>query len=314
VTAPRDLAIRPLGLGEVIDRSIALTRRHFRPLFVAMLAVEAPAIALGRLQQARAGDVLSLLGNPALARAAAPSLGWFFVGVLGMLAVLQLLATGVAAAIVAPSLDPTAADVPPPRRALAIATATVVQVLALGLAPALGAAPGALIAARAGGRAALVGGLVLAAAGGLLAFIVALLRLVLAPAVAAVEARGGLRAASRSARLMSPEPGVRFLQRPGIRASLVLLAAFLLALAVNGAAGLPRAIAVRLAGTPGALGLLGASLPLPLEIAVTVFEAAAAAALQPFSLVAVAVLYFDRRARREALDVEIWAARLEEGP
>jgi hypothetical protein len=312
VTAPRDLAIRPLGLGEVIDRSIALTRRHFRPLFVAMLAVEAPAIALGRLQQARVGDVLSLLGDPALARAAAPSLGWFFVGVLGMLAVLQLAATGVAAAIVAPSLDPAAANVSPPRRALAIATATAVQALALGLAPALGAVPGALVAARAGGRTALVGGIVLAAAGGLLAFIVALLRLVLTPAVAAVEARGGLRAAVRSARLMSPEPGVRFLHRPGIRASLVLLAAFLLALAVNGAAGLPRAIAVRLAGTPGALGLLGASLPLPLEIAVTVFEAAAAAALQPFSLVAVAVLYFDRRARREALDVEIWAARLEE--
>ena len=43
--AGRDLSIRPLGLGEVIDRSIAVTRRHFRPLFAAMLAVEAPARA-----------------------------------------------------------------------------------------------------------------------------------------------------------------------------------------------------------------------------------------------------------------------------
>ena len=313
----RDLSIRPLGLGEVIDRSIALTRRHFRPLFVSMLVLEAPALALGRLQQARAADVLALLGDPARAGAEAPSLGLIFAGVLAILVVLQLAATGIAAAIVAPSLDPAAADGPsPPRRALAIATATAVQLVALALAPALGAAPGALLALRAGGRTAFVAGVGLAFAGGLLALVLTLLRLVLVPAVAAVEARGGFAAALRAGRLMSPVPGERFLHRPGVRASLVLLATFLLALAANGAAGLPRAIAVRLAGIPGipgALGLLGASLPLPLEVAVTVFEAAAAAALQPFSLVAIAVLYFDRRARREALDVEIWAARLEEG-
>jgi hypothetical protein len=314
VATPRDLAIRPLGLGEVIDRSIALTRQHFRPLFVGMLVLEAPAIALGRLQQARAGDVLALFGDPSRARADAASLGWFFASVLGALVVLQLAATALAAAIVAPSLDPAAADGPPPRRrALAVATALAVQILALTLAPALGAAPGALLAARGGGRAALIGGVVLAAGGGVLAFVVALLRLVLVPAVAAVEGRGGLGAALRSGRLMSPVPGSRLLDRPGIRASLVLLATFLLALAANGAAGLPRAIAVQLAGAPGPLGLLGASLPLPLEIAITVFEAAATAALQPFSLVAIAVLYFDRRARREALDVEIWAARIDRG-
>jgi hypothetical protein len=107
--------------------------------------------------------------------------------------------------------------------------------------------------------------------------------------------------------------GGRFLDRPGLRASLVLLATFLLALAANGAAGLPRAVAARLVGTVGPLGLFGATLPLPLEVAVSIFEAAATAALQPFSLVAIAVLYFDRRARTEALDVEIWAARLEAG-
>jgi hypothetical protein len=314
VAQPRDLAIRPLGLGEVIDRSIALTRRHFRPLFVAMLAIEAPALALARLQQARAADVLALLGDPARAGTEASSLGWFFAGLLGVLAVLQLAATAVAAAIVAPSLDPAAGAGPPAsRRALAVASATVVQVLALALVPALGAAPGVLLAARSESRAAALAGVVLAAAGGLLAFVLVLLRLVLVPAVAAVEGRGGFAAALRSGRLMRAAPGGRLLDRPGIRASLVLFATFLLALAANGAAGLPRAVAVRLAGTPGALGLLGASLPLPLDVAVTVFEAAATAALQPFSLVAIAVLYFERRARAEALDVEIWAARLEEG-
>jgi len=306
MAAPRDLAIRPLGLGEVIDRSIALTRRHFRPLFLAMLGIEAPAIALGRLQQARAGDVLALLGDPARAAAAASSLTWLFGTVLVALLVLQLAATAASAAIVAPSLEPSAGARPSPaRRTAAVATATVVQLAALALAPALGAAPGVLLVLRGGGgRAAIIGGAVLAAAGGLVAFVVALLRLVLVPAIAAVEGRGGLAAARRSGRLMRPVPGGRLLERPGIRASLVLLATFLLALAANGAASLPRALA---------LGLLGASLPLPLEVAITVFEAAATAALQPFSLVAIAVLYFDRRARTEALDVEIWAGRLEAG-
>jgi hypothetical protein len=312
--AGRDLSIRPLGLGEVIDRSISVTRRHFRPLFAAMLAVEAPALALGRLQQARSAELLAGLGN-GRGGEILPAGAGFFGGLLLVLLVLQFAATAVAAAIVAPSLDPSRRGGPTrTRRALAVATASLVQVVALLLAPALGAAPGILLALRAGGRATLIVAVVAAAVGGLGLFLLVLLRLVLVPAVAAVEGLGGLAAALRSARLMAPVRGGRFLDRPGLRASLVLLATFLLALAANGAAGLPRAIAARFAGTVGPLGLFGATLPLPLEVAVSMFEAAATAALQPFSLVAVAVLYFDRRARAEALDVEIWAARLGEEP
>jgi hypothetical protein len=315
VPAHRDLSIRPLGLGEIIDRSVAVTRRHFRPLFAAMLAVEAPALALGRLQQARSADLLATLGEGSRAAASLPALGAFFGGVLLVLLFLQLAATAVAAAIVAPSLDPSAAEGPSrTRRALAVATAAVLQVAALLVAPALGAAPGLLLALRAGGSVTAIVGVVAAAAGGLALFLVVLLRLVLAPAVAAVEGVGGFGALRRSGQLMAPVRGGRFLDRPGLRASLVLFATFLLALAANGAAGLPRAVAARLAGSVGPLGLFGATLPLPLEVAISIFEAAATAALQPFSLVAVAVLYFDRRARREALDVEIWAARLQAGP
>lgn len=309
---PRDLSIRPLGLGEVIDRSIAVTRRHFKPLFAAMLAVEAPALALGRLQQARSADLLATLTDGSRAAAVLPSVAAFFGGLLVALLLIQLAATAVAAAVVAPSLDPSAEGGPSRvRRTLAVASAAILQVAALLVAPAVGAAPGLLLAARAGGRATAVIGMVAATAGGIALFLVVLLRLVLAPAVAAVEGVGGFRALLRSGRLMSPRGGGRLLDRPGLRASLVLFATFLLALAANGAAGLPRAIAARLAGSAGPLGLFGATLPLPLEVAVSIFEAAATAALQPFSLVAVVVLYFDRRARREALDVEIWAARLE---
>jgi len=310
--SPRDLAIRPLSAGEVVDRAIALTLRHFRPLFLSMLVLGAPVIALARMQQGRVAELTGLLGDPARAAGSLPSLGLAFAAMLAVLLALQLVATAIATAIVAPSLDPRGA--PPPsagRRILAVSTGAAVQLAALTLAPAVGALPGVLLATR--GEALLTRGVGLAAAiaGSLVALLVVLLRLVLVPAVAAVEGRGGLAAALRSFRLMAPRAGGRFADRPGVRASLVLLATFLLALAVNGLAGLPRAVAGRVTGGAGPLGLLGGALPIGLEIPISVFEAAAAAALQPFSLVAIAVLYFERRARAEGLDVEIWAARME---
>ena len=45
---PPDLTIRPLSLGEVIDRAVALTRRHFRVLFPLMILVQVPALLLYR--------------------------------------------------------------------------------------------------------------------------------------------------------------------------------------------------------------------------------------------------------------------------
>jgi hypothetical protein len=310
--SPRDLAVRPLGMGEVIDRAVALTVRHFRPLFAAMLVIEAPALALGRVQQARTAALASALADPARAGTTLASLGPAFGALLLVLLVLQIGATAAAAAIVAPSLDPRGEPGPSPgRRLRAVATAGAVQLVALAAAPAGGALPGLLLAAGAESAAARAVGLAAAALGSLGLLLVVVLRLVLVPVVAAVEGRGGLSAALRSARLMAPRAAGRILDRPGVRASLVLLATFLLALAVNGLAGIPRAIAARLAGAAGPLGLLGGALPLAVEVPVSILEAAATAALQPFSLVAIAVLYFDRRARTEALDVEIWAARLE---
>ena len=110
---PRDLAIRPLGIGEVIDRSVALTRRHFRALFLAMICIEAPVLALGRLQALRAGDLLAVAGDASRAGSHLRSLASFSAAALALLVALQLAATAVAAAIVAPSLDPSA----PPSRA-----------------------------------------------------------------------------------------------------------------------------------------------------------------------------------------------------
>jgi len=90
---PRDLAIHPLGPGEIVDRSVALALRHFRPLFVAMLVIEAPALALARVQQARTAELLAAIADPVRGAAALPSLGATFALLLAVLLVLQLAAT-----------------------------------------------------------------------------------------------------------------------------------------------------------------------------------------------------------------------------
>jgi len=313
VTSP-DLRARPLGLAEVIDRSVAVAERHFRALFATMLVVEAPALLLSR-RLAGAGELLEALADPArTAEILEPALRRLSFLLVSLLA-LQLVATAAAAAIVAPSLDPRrAAGRPRPARAvLAVTTAVAVQLVLLAAAPVVGGLPGLALALRARSIPTLLAGAAGAAVGGLGLFLVATLRSVFAPVVAAVEGRAGLAALGRSSRLMSPRPGSRIVERPGVRASLVLLVVFILLVAVNGLAGIPRLLALKATGAPEGLGLIGAELPVPVEIGLAVFEAAAAAALQPFSLVAVVVLYFDRRARTEGIDLEAWAERLEDG-
>jgi hypothetical protein len=270
-----------------------------------MLVVQAPALALARIQATGLTDLAGSLSDPPAAAEALRRLAATSVWVLAVLVVLQLAATGVATAIVAPSLGAA----PPPGRgrlARAIATAAAAQSLLLAAAPAVGAVPGLLVAWPSDALVPRMAGLALAAAGSLALLLVAILRSLLAPVAAAVEGLDGVRAIARSSRLMAPRPEAPFLERPGVRASLLLLATFLLALAVNGLAGIPRALAVRATGG-GALGLLPGALPLWLEVGLGLLEAAASAALQPFSLVAVAVFYFDRRARTEGLDLERWA-------
>jgi hypothetical protein len=307
-----DLGARPFTLAEIVDRSVTLARRHFRPLFVAMLVVQAPAVLLARALP----DPLELLaaaGDPGraaevLSRTLRP-LGGVFLALVA----LQLVATAAAAVIVAPSLDPRPGLSRPgrARTAWAVGSAALVQVALVGAAPVIGLLPGLWLTVRALSFPTALAGAAGALVGSLGLFVVVTLRLMVVPAVAAVEGRAGLAALVRSSRLMSPRPGARFWERPGVRASLVLLAMLVLVLAVNGLAGLPRLVALRLAGGAG-LAAMATHLPLALEIPLTLVEALASAAVQPFSLVAVVVFYFDRRARTEALDVERWAARLAE--
>jgi hypothetical protein len=298
-----DLTARPLGLAEVIDRSIALARRHFRALFLTMLVFQVPTPLLARQL---ASVPLPVPGEATFEPELLWRAGFAFLALLA----LQLLPAAAAAGIVAPSLDPRRDAGRPrwPRALLAVGATTALQLAVLGLAPVVGALPGLGLAFRSDAVAVRVAGLVGAAFGGLGLLLVAFLRFLLAPTVAALEGRAGGAALVRSARLMSPRPGTALLERPGVRASLILLAVFVLSTAVNSLAGLPRLVALRAHG----LVFLGTQLPLAVEIPIAVFEAVANSVLQPFSVVALVVFYFDRRARSEGLDVELWAERLEQ--
>jgi hypothetical protein len=311
---PSDLSARPLGLAEIVDRSIALGLRHFRPLFLAMLVMQVLAVLLVH-RFSGVTELMDLAADPERALVVLERLLPSFTAVYLSLFALQFLATAAAAHIVAPSLDPRRGAPRPSRTRLlaAVASASAIQVALLAAAPIVGLLPGLILAHRAESVFTQLAGVAGSALGGLGLFLVATLRLMLAPVVAALEGRAGFSALARSSRLMAPRAGSRFLDRPVVRASLVLLAILALALAVDGLAGIPRLIVIRAYPGAGGIALLGASLPLPLEIALSLFEAAAGAALQSFSLVAVAVLYFDRRARTEALDLEIWTGRLEDG-
>jgi hypothetical protein len=300
----------------MIDRAVAAARLHFRPLFVAMLLVQAPALALARLASAQAPGLLMTGTDPRLAAERAPAALAAAGGLLLALFLLQGVALAITAVILAPSLAPAAlAPAGSParswaRRLVSAAGVGLAQQLVLLLGLGLGMLPGLLLLLSARSGATAVAGIAGAALGGLALFLVALLRTILAPVVVAVEGLGPWGALRRSFRLMAPRPGQPVLERPGVRASLLILVTFTLMLAVNGLAGLPRAVAGSLAGG-GALPFLPGGLPLPVELGLSLFELAAGAALQPFSLAVTVVFYFERRARAEGLDLLAWAARLE---
>ena len=310
-----DLAIRPLSLGEIVDRAVAVTRASFLPLLAISFATGLPALALHRAYAGVLSDLLeSALAFHLLPPGSAARLGTWSTAVLLASTLLQLVATGASASVVAPLLG---GDPSPPsraarlRRALELrwrlASMALAVLAALALAALAGAAPGALAAWALDGvpRAFAVAA---AAAGALLALLWAVVRLALAASAAGAEGLRGLPSLRRSARLMATSPGERFADRPDVRVSAIFLVTFLLALAVSGLAALPRA------GLTLAFGRGGGSpfpaLPLPAEVAVGLFEAAGNAVVQPFGFVALTVFYFDRRARREGLDLERWANAL----
>jgi hypothetical protein len=300
----------------VIDRAIDLARTHFRPLFVAMFLLQAPALALARLVSAQAPGILLTGADPRLAAQRVPLFLAEAAGLLLALFLLQGLALTITAALLTPALTPPGEALPGPpmprwsRLLLSAAGTGLAQQVLLVVASGLGAMPGLLLMVASRSAATALVGAIGAVLGGVVLFLVVLLRTILAPVAVAAEGLGPWSALRRSVRLMAPRAGQPALERPGVRASLLLVTTFALLLAVNGLAGLPRAVAGSFSGA-GPLPFLPGALPWPVEVGLSLLELVAGAALQPFSLAVTVVFYFERRARTEGLDLAAWVARLE---
>ncbi|HEY6105145.1 MAG TPA: hypothetical protein VIV59_04135, partial [Anaeromyxobacteraceae bacterium] len=229
--APPDLTLRPLSLGEVIDWAVALTRRHFRVLFPLMVLVQVPALLLYRWHVTGLTQMLQDLAERGRPEAPPGSVLASSAVILVALPFLQLAASSAVALVVAPSLEgrPPVSTLAAAGRALLarawpVTSATALQMVALGLAPLLGAVPGGLLAWRSTAMATRLVGLSAALLGSMALLLAVVLKLSLAPAAAGVEGLSGARALARSARLMSPGRGLSLEQRPGLKVSLLLLA------------------------------------------------------------------------------------------
>lgn len=320
--APRDLGVQPLRIGEVIDRALAIYRRHFKVLFPLTLLLESPLYAVSQVYLASLSDLSSVeaLQNPDQAAQLATRLGI----VSGVIIVVSAFAYFIIAAAIAGAVAPAMIGGEPSfgkalaslaRRLPAILSGALFQFLAYLVASVLAILPlGAAAVLMLLWRMPVLALLCYLGAVGcmLLAMLWVFVRYSLSASAAGVEGRPAWRALTRSSWLMRSKPGTPFVQWPSVRASILLLGSLAITFAIQSLVGLPRLIA-QLATGQSFLHPKPFGFPLPLQIFLMAFEACGAAALHPIGVLTIVVFYFDRRARREGLDLELWADRLAQG-
>jgi hypothetical protein len=326
--------LRPLALGELIDRSATFWRAHLVPLFVLSFGFELVnyIFAKGVTLTLEHTNPLMQGKVPIQVRAQNDPTG--FLGDAGTmmlsLTVLSLvliwsywLATLVIARYVVPiQLGETARPADGLRRGLRrLGSFTVAYLLSLlwglGIGLLLMLPGGALIGAGAllgtsgsGSGIALlaavfaIGGLILSLLGGLAAFLWYFLRFALLAPVFAVEDLSVLGTFRRSGALISGRVAPGFMGRVKVRAMILFTAVSGIIIAVTLIFSLPSWI-VR-----GAYGQLtdpaaAAAHPIPQAILVPVelFQVVGQSIFIPFALVFSALFYLDMRMRREGLDL-----------
>lgn len=320
---PPVLPLRPLGTGELLDRALTVYRTQFKELFKVSLA-----FALVLHLVSKGFELLAFARFPMLVQlksfVAVPDLqanltqvAWAVgtIGVyMGLSIVLWQMSIGAVStpAELAPSSTPLRALACWTRlrpRLLPLTATLVLELVVILLNVALGATPfalGILNALRNPGPvslALLALGLGLSLFLMLGLFLVALLRYLLVPSVVVVEGLSGWKALSRAGALMKGRSVDTFWLNPKVRGSLVMLVLGLASNAVLLVATAPRSLvlAAGAAMDPNA----------PLMLGIEALEVLASAGIAPFGMVALALFYLDLRVRREGLDLELTAARLQ---
>ena len=321
--------LRPMGLGELLDRSVNFWRAHWRPLFLLMLGFQLVEFTLVTVAQGAGHYLFPLARDPsALQRTpleAFPqlmgSMAFLLTSVLAALLVGQI--AGVAATHfsflrVVGKANPAPGDafryaaskLGTTVGAFFISMAWSVVVMVLLLLPATGLGAGAAVLAAQDQRAAALVLGVLAAIALLVATVVLVLwfiiRFILLSQIIAVEPLGAVAAFRRADALSSGrvEAGLAGLVKLRLTVLVTIMGAVLLI--VSTLASLPLLIAGAAFGagfTPG--NTLNDVVPVfvlvPLELLQTVLGALVA----PLYVVFQTFFYADMRARREGLDLEL---------
>ncbi|EPX57395.1 putative integral membrane protein [Cystobacter fuscus DSM 2262] len=319
---PSDL--RPLAIGEIIDRSATFWRRHFRPLFLLSLGFNLATYILTKVLQLTLQDTLVLQTRGGDLEELGASLLRTLVSLGGVFLVslwLYYLNTLVVARYVVPTqLGDEAAPATSLGRAWkrlgALTGAYVLSllwgtgVLLLMMLPGgLMLGGGGVLVAQAGrgapqlaGAALLIGGVIVVSLGFVGALLWYLLRFSLLAPVLAMEDLSAARSFRRSGELLSGrvEPG--FIGRVTVRAMLLVTVVSLILLAVSALFGLP-ALVVQFAYRDPSQPLLSPA-PQALLIPAELLQVVGQAVLNPLGLVVYAMLYLDMRVRREGLDIE----------
>ncbi len=326
---PSDL--RPLAIGEIIDRSATFWRKHLKNLFLLSFGFNLLTYIITKAMQLAMQSTIQLLQGAAKGEAdmEAVLVGYaqFILVAAGTLVAtfwLYWLSTLVVARYVVPAQ--LGQPVPPAdsvRRGLkrlgAFTGAYALSLLwALG-ANLLMALPGGLVTAaggvmlgmsdapgaRLGGGIVLVVGILLVMLGVLGGLLWYLLRFSLLGPVMAMEELSAVRAFRRSGELLSGrvEPG--FSGRVKVRAMILVTVVSVILIAVSILSGLPALIVQFSYGNP-LDPIAAAANPVPQSILVPaeLLQVVGQAIFSPLGLVFYALFYLDMRVRREGLDLE----------
>ncbi len=318
--------LRPLALGEIVDRSATFWRAHWRPLFQVLLGFQLVQYAMAKgldvllqrtLREALHGaafDPMSWLKNPPelepgeLGALAAAAFGFLFGSVL----VSQV--TGVAAtAYIYPRLtgQGPAPTVGHAVRAAARRLFTTVGAVLLSFGLAAGVAavfftPAVLLVGLGVWRA--KPALVVVAVPVLLVAMVALtlwfvLRFILTAQVTAAEPLSAFKVVRRTGALSSGRVGPGFTGWVKGRLTILVTVVFGILFLVSTLTGLPAVMVHVMYGS--ALDPTSDSVPVALLVPAELLQVAASALIDPIYIVFQVIFYVDMRVRREGLDLEL---------
>jgi hypothetical protein len=327
-------SLRPLGVGEILDRALQLFRANFLRLFTLMIAFQAPSYAAAKAFQALMQQQAPAFARPGAFRGELPSLDqvlWLAGAVAVLLAVTLVLYQLALAALTAAATRAFLGERIDPWAALRLALRRSPQVLGtflavllwsfflLGLAslPGAGLIALATLARSPAARVALaLGGLGLAGLAWVVLGLWLFLKYALVSEVVIIEELSLVRAMRRSARLMAGSVGRTFFDNCKVRASVIHAVNLAITVSVAVVTSLP-ALLVNSAFGVSPLNpetYDPARVPLWALLPAEVFQVFSQTAIVPFGLLAVIVFYFDLRIRKEGFDLELLAARVGRPP